>query len=160
MPCAACRNNFESDDDLALVAFILLHQSEGLPAFVADTVKFKGISLLFLSHLIPALRIKILMHGRDSLQSKTSYSGMCLHVPGTRDGHAKVREGIYKWLDSFMRDLSAQRAAEYAVAAIDSLAMYGFRRESDNYCRAAALLPLQAVLEMHVGRWISDWCAA
>ncbi len=73
-----------------------------------------------------------------------------------RDGHARAREAIYKWLDSFLHSLSPSRAAEYAPAAIDSLAMYGFRREQDNYCRAAALLPVQAVLEMSVGPWTTD----
>jgi hypothetical protein len=43
--CAACRANFESDDEQALVASILLHPSDGLRAFVKETVKHKGITM-------------------------------------------------------------------------------------------------------------------
>lgn len=36
------RSKFESDDEVALLASVLLDQSEGLPAFVAESVKYKG----------------------------------------------------------------------------------------------------------------------
>ncbi len=67
-----------------------------------------------------------------------------------------MREAIYKWLDGFLRSLSAERAGAYAAAAVDNVAIFSFRREIDNYCRAASLLPLQAALEMQVGPWVTD----
>ena len=36
------RSKFESDDEVALLASVLLDQTEGLPAFVAESVKYKG----------------------------------------------------------------------------------------------------------------------
>ena len=75
---------------------------------------------------------------------------------GQRDGHAKVREAIYKWLDGFLRSLPAERASRYAAVAVDGVAVFAFRRETDNYCRAASLLPLQAALEMRAGPWATD----
>lgn len=68
-----------------------------------------------------------------------------------------MREAIYKWLDGFLRSLSAGRARAYAAVAVDDVTMFAFRRELDNYCRAASLLPLQAALEMQDGGpWVTD----
>ncbi len=67
-----------------------------------------------------------------------------------------MREAIYKWLDGFLRSLPAERARAYAAVAVEDVAVFGFRREIDNYCRAASLLPLQAALELRIGPWTTD----
>ena len=73
-----------------------------------------------------------------------------------RTGHAKTRETIYKWMDGFLRGMSPQKAASGAAGAVEAIAVYGFRREGDNYARAASLLPLQAALEMKLPPWAID----
>ena len=74
----------------------------------------------------------------------------------SRTGHAKTREAIYKWMEGFLRSMSPQKAASGAAGAVEAIAVYGFRRESDNYARAASLLPLQAALEMKLQPWATD----
>ena len=75
-----------------------------------------------------------------------------------RDGHAKAREAVYKWLEGFLLALSPERAAQYGGAAINEVAIPGFKRETDNYCRAASLAPVQAALERRAPPWSSDGC--
>ena len=43
-----------------------------------------------------------------------------------------------------------------SAGAVESIAVYGFRREADNYARAASLLPLQAGLELKLPSWPTD----
>ena len=76
-----------------------------------------------------------------------------------RDGHAKAREGIYKWLEPFLRGLSPERAAQHGQRAVEGVALPGFRREDDNWCRGAALAPVQAALELRLPPWSADGCA-
>ncbi len=73
-----------------------------------------------------------------------------------RTGHAKTREAIYKWMDTFLRSMSMQKAASAAAGAVEAIGVYGFRREADNYARAASLLPIQAGLEMKLPPWATD----
>lgn len=40
-----CRSKFESEDEVALLSSVLLDQTDGLPAFVAETLKYKGDTL-------------------------------------------------------------------------------------------------------------------
>ena len=42
------------------------------------------------------------------------------------------------------------------AGAVETVAVYGFRREADNYARAASLLPLQAGLELKLPLWPTD----
>ncbi len=42
------------------------------------------------------------------------------------------------------------------AGAVETVAVYGFRREADNYARAASLLPLQAGLELKLPPWPTD----
>jgi hypothetical protein len=74
----------------------------------------------------------------------------------SRTGHAKTREAIYKWMEGFLRGMSPQKAASGAAGAVEAMAVYGFRREGDNYARAASLLPLQAALELKLPPWAID----
>ncbi len=52
--------------------------------------------------------------------------------------------------------MSPQKAASAAAGAVEAIAVYGFRREADNYSRAASLLPIQAGLEMKLPPWATD----
>ena len=40
-----------------------------------------------------------------------------------------------------------------SAGAVEAIAVYGFRREADNYARSASLLPLQAGLELMLPPW-------
>ena len=59
-------------------------------------------------------------------------------------------------MDAFLRSMSPQKAASAAAGAVQAIAVYGFRREADNYARAASLLPIQASLEMKLPPWATD----
>ncbi len=59
-------------------------------------------------------------------------------------------------MDGFLRGMSRRKAASEAAGAVEAIALYGFRREGDNYARAASLLPLQAALEMKLPPWATD----
>ena len=59
-------------------------------------------------------------------------------------------------MEGFLRGMSPQKAASGAAGAVEAVAVYGFRREGDNYARAASLLPLQAALEMKLPPWAID----
>ena len=45
-----CRSKFESEDELAVLACVLLDQTDGLPTFVAETLKYKGGTLVANAH--------------------------------------------------------------------------------------------------------------
>ena len=85
-------------------------------------------------------------------------TGLCACAEqGTgRTGHANTREAIYKWMEVFLRSMSPQKAPAAAAGAVEAIALYGFRREADNYARAASLLPIQAGLEMMLPPWTTD----
>lgn len=59
-------------------------------------------------------------------------------------------------MDSFLRGMSLLRTASAAAGAVEAIAVYGFRREADNYARAASLLPLQAGLELRLPPWTTN----
>lgn len=91
---------------------------------------------------------------QHSLQQSGLFA--CAEQGTGRTGHAKTREAIYKWMDGFLRDMSPQKAAPAAAGAVEAIAVYGFRREADNYARAASLLPIQASLELKLPPWAMD----
>ena len=59
-------------------------------------------------------------------------------------------------METFLRSMSPNRAPSAAAGAVEAIAVYGFRREADNYARAASLLPVQAALEMKLPPWATD----
>ena len=181
----SCRSNYTTEDDKGLACQILFAHEEALPTFIADTVKYKGehLSGVLRRRLVLAIpneRIPEAHKESDSAwrlctalkdrhyrvqkcqmpvyQHAWQHSGLFAGAEqGTgRTGHAKTREAIYKWMDAFLRSMNPQNAATAAAGAVEAIAVYGFRREADNYARAASLLTLQASLELKLPPWAMD----
>ncbi len=64
-------------------------------------------------------------------------------------GGSKVREAIFKYLETFLTELGPDRAQKYCNNVIH-ICLFAFKREDSNPAKAATFLPLHCILEWHL----------
>ena len=61
----------------------------------------------------------------------------------------KVREAVFKYLETFLTELGPDRAHKYCSNVIE-VCLFAFKREDSNPAKGATFLPLQCILEWHL----------
>ncbi|KAA6425865.1 MAG: hypothetical protein FRX49_04240 [Trebouxia sp. A1-2] len=64
-------------------------------------------------------------------------------------GGSKVREAIFKYLETFLTELGPERAQKYCNDVIH-ICLFAFKREDSNPAKGATFLPLHCILEWHL----------
>ena len=122
-------NTCQSQEDLALVASNLLSTDASLLTFIAGSLEQQGTCFAF---------------AQAGWMSR-SQATMLLLLSAGKAG-IKTREAVYKYLDTFLRELGADKAQKYCSNVIQSC-LFAFKREESNPAKAATFLPLQCILD-------------
>ena len=123
-------NTCQSQEDLALVASNLLSTDASLLSFIAGSLEQQGTCFAF---------------AVAECMSRSQTGRVALLLNAGKAG-SKTREAVYKYLDTFLRELGANKAQKYCSNVIQTC-MFAFKREESNPAKAATFLPLQCILD-------------